>query len=350
MSTVMWESALQGVAPRTGGSALPPATYRLRAVAGEGKLNSNSGIMLSLTFEVASGPLQGRKAFHNENLPKGNTDGDKDRMAYFLGLMESYGLSGAQLAQMFAGQAISVETIDCLAKQLVASQRIIKGTCRKQRDDDTRVNWGGWTVDDGQEPEPPKQTSAPVSPVGPPAPGMGTSGLPLGGFPGSAQPGQMQPNPGPAWAQGPAAQQPVPQGFAPAAQAPQQAFQMQPQQAPQNDPWATPGEQTYPPQQAPGLQEGFQGQQFPGQVNPNAFPAQNQQPPAAQMPGMQQFGATQQDQMAAPFQQQQPQGFAPGVQPGQQMPGMPAPQQPGNPAGLPQGGFPQQGGAPTASF
>jgi len=103
VSTVTWNDALQGVTPITGGQPLPPGTYRLRLVGGEGKINSSQAPMLSLEFEVASGPLAGRKAFYNENLPKGNTDQDRQRMGYFLGLMEAFGITGAQLGQMFGG-------------------------------------------------------------------------------------------------------------------------------------------------------------------------------------------------------------------------------------------------------
>ena len=318
MSTVTWDSALQGVSPITGGQPLPPATYRLRIIGGEGKNNSNNAPMLSLQFEVASGPLAGRKAFHNENMPSGNTDQDKQRMGYFLGLMEAFGISGQQLGQMFAGQPISKESLDYLAKALVQQGQTIKGTCRTQKNDETRINWGGWTPDDGIEPEPPKQVAAQnANPVGPPltpngfaggppniggapaglpqggfppnvqqqVPAAQANGLPLGGFPGS---GGMQPNPAPDWA----TQQPV-QGQPPQ-QLPgpgQTAPAAQPQAAGMNQ-FAQPGAAQFPPmgqQQPAQQQEGFPGQQFPGQVNPANFPPQNQaqqgfQPPAG-LPG-----------------------------------------------------------------
>lgn len=349
MSTVMWDQALQGVAPITGGQALPPGTYRLKAVAGEGKLNSNKAVMLSLSFEVASGPLQGRKAFHNENLPAGDTDKDKTRMGYFLGLMEAYGISGQNLGQWFAGRSIDTDTINYLAQQLVASGRIIKASCRPQQNDASRINWGGWMADDGIEPEPPKQTAAPSTPPGPPAPGMpgaggggfpqpgmqaGPPGLPLGGFPGS---GQGAPNQAPQWAQQPVAAQAQPQG--------QQVFGGPGQAAPAAQPAAAGLNQFQQPAQGQ-----FPGQQFQGQVNPATFPPQGQQAPAAQS------GYDQQMQAQGGFLQQNPNGtVAPPQQPApgygqapQQMPGMPNPQQPQN--GLPQGGFPQQGQAPQANF
>lgn len=355
MSTVLWNDILQGVAPITGGQALPPGTYRLVATAGEGKLSSNNNVMLALTFEVASGPLQGRKAFHNENLPGGNTDADKTKMGYFLGLMQAYGISGQDLAQWFNGQPISVETIDYLAKQLVARQQIVKATCRPQKNDASRINWSGWMADDGIEPEPPKGATA--APAGPSAPGMpfgggapggvpggspfpqgglgaGPGGLPqpgqqpqgfqpsqqngaapagppLGGFPGSSGP-QGAPNPAPDWAN--------PAAGAPGGPPPPQVQQLQAQQfggpgqaAPAAQPQAAGVNQFQQPAQGQ-----FPGQQFPGQVDPANFPPQNQAP------------------------QQAPAG--------QQLPGMPAQQQGQAPNGLPQGGFPPVGQAPQASF
>lgn len=344
-----WQDALQGVTPITGGAPLPPATYRLRIVGGEGKLNSNQNVMLALQFEVESGPLKGRKAFHNENLPRGTSDAEKQRMGFFLGLMSAFGLTGEQLGQMFAGRPIDEQSVDYLAKALVQSGRVIKGTCSPQKNDETRINWRNWTPDDGIEPEPPKQIQAaagsagsfgpPSTPNGfaaPPGPpqnfgqqapapnGLPQGGfpgqaqtpaaapqpgsLPLGGFAGSAQPNGM-PNAAPDWA----TQQPV-QGQAPQTfQTP--AVNQQPQYPAQ--------QQGFGQQPAPQEQQGqFPGQQFPGQVNPAEFPPQGQQ-----------------------------QGFNPAqlvqAAPGQQMPGMP-PAQPQQqaPAGLPQGGFPPVGGQP----
>jgi hypothetical protein len=341
MSTVLWNDILQGVAPITGGQALPPGTYRLVATAGEGKLNSNDNVMLALTFEVASGPLKGRKAFHNENLASDTSDKGKQRMGYFLGLLQAYGISGQDLAQWFAGRAIDVETIDYLAKQLVARQQIIKASCRPQTSDPTRINWSGWMADDGIEPEPPKGAtggapagpSAPGMPFGQPGPGgapggspfpqggLGAGpgglppqnqqqtgaqqpggGMPLGGFPGSASP-QGAPNAGPEWAnQQQAAQPPVQQFAGPGQTAPA----AQPQAAGMNQ-FQQPAQGQFP------------GQQFQGQVDPANFPPQNQAP------------------------QQAPAG--------QQLPGMPAQQPQGQaPNGLPQGGFPPVGQAPQASF
>jgi len=377
MSTVMWEQALQGVAPIVGGQALPPATYRFRVVGGEGKKNSGGGLMLTLQLEVASGPLAGRKAFHNENMPKGNSDSDKQRMGFFLGLLEAFGVTGQQLGQMFAGRAIDVDTIDYLAKSLVQTGRIIKGTARPQASDASRINLGGWTPDDGIEPEPPVQKAvapavggpafpggvpggvpgAPGFPGGAPAGGQGgfapaggPGAMPLGGFPGSGQ--GLQPNAAPDWANQPAAAQPQAAGM--------NQF-TQPAQA----------------QQAPAQQQdqGFPGQQFQGQVNPANFPAQGQQPSAftqlAQQPGSgfgapieqqagQQFGGPVQGFQGQPDQagQFQQQGMQAG--PAQQLPGAPQAQafqqfggQQPNPNGLPTGGFPQgqpPAGAPQASF
>lgn len=339
MSTMTWESALQGVTPRTGGSSLPPGQYRLKAVAGEGKLNSNQNLMFALTFEVISGPMQGRKAFHNENLPSGSSDKDKERMGYFLGLLEAFGVSADMLRQMFAGRPVDEASLSYLAQYIVGQGRSIKGTCRPQQSDPTRVNWGGWMVDDGVEPAPPKQAAPggqPGFPGGAPggqptqfgggapqgvpgqAPGQfqptgqQPSNLPLGGFPGS---GGAVPNQAPDWAQ------------QPAAAAPQQ-FQ----------------------QQVPVQDQGFPGQQFPGQVNPANFPAQGQAPQQFGGPG--QMAPAAQPQAAGMNQFQQPaaaqfpqQGQAPG-----QLPGTPPQQPQGNPNGLPQGGFPQGGQAPQATF
>jgi hypothetical protein len=310
VSTLTWESALQGVTPRTGGSSLPPAQYRLKAVAGEGKLNSNQNLMFSLTLEVISGPMQGRKGFHNENLPTGNSDKDKERMGYFLGLLEAFGITGDMVRQMFAGRAIDEASLSSLAQYIVQQGRSVKGTCRPQTNDPTRINWGGWMADDGIEPAPPKQAAPagqpgfPGSAPGSQAPGFGSgapqgapgqpSNLPLGGFPGS---GGMTPNQAPDWAQ------------QPAAAAPQQFQQFQQFQ------------------QAPVQDQGFPGQQFQGQINPANFPAQEQAP--------QQFGG--------------PGQMAPAAQP--QAAGMNQFQQPQtNPNGLPQGGFPPAGQAPQATF
>lgn len=357
MTTVTWNDALQGVSPITGGQPLPPATYRFRPVAGVGKINSSQGVMLELQLEVVSGPLQGRKAFHNENLPKGNTDQDKTRMGFFLGLCEAFGITGAMLGQMFGGQPITKESIDYLAQYLVQQGQVIKGTVRPQKNDASRINIGNWTPDDGIEPEPPVQKPVQAGPpqgqFGPPTtpngavPGPGGfappsgppqiggaqqggfppaqapaaqqgGGLPLGGFPGS---GGMQPNPAPDWA----TQQPV-QGQAPQQlQGPgQMAPAAQPQAVGMNQ-FAQPQAAQFPqmgqqPQQA--MQEGFPGQQFPGQANPAAFP-----PPG-----------------------QAPQG---GFQPPAGLPGQMPPGQPQQaPAGLPQGGFPPvgQGQPPQANI
>lgn len=346
MSTLTWESALQGVTPRTGGSSLPPAQYRLKAVAGEGKRNSNQNLMFSLTLEVISGPMQGRKGFHNENLPTGNSDKDKERMGYFLGLLEAFGITGDMVRQMFAGREIDEASLSYLAQYIVQQGRSVKGTCRPQTNDPTRINWGGWMPDDGIEPVPPKQAAPagqPGFPGGAPsgqppvfgggapqgAPGQAPgqfqppaaqpNNLPLGGFPGS---GGLAPNQAPDWAQQPAAAQP-------------QQFQ-----------------------QAPVQDQGFPGQQFQGQVNPANFPAQGQPQFESQMTQPQQFGGpgqmaqAAQPQAAGMNQFQQPaaaqfpqQGQAPG-----QLPGMPPQQPQGNPNGLPQGGFPQGGQAPQATF
>lgn len=320
MSTTTWDVALQGVSPITGGTAVPPATYRLRVFSGEGKLNSSKNVMMTLGFEVESGPLKGRKVYHNENLPRGNSDDDKTRMGFFLGLLSAFGLTAEQLGQMFAGRPIDEASVDYLAKMLVQSGRVIKGTAVLQKNDETRNNWRNWTPDDGIEPEPPKMPQAasagpaafgpPSSPNGfaaPPGPPaqvqqpQGVPGMPLGGFPGSAQPGGM-PAAEPSWA----TQQPV-QG-----QPPQQVQQpgpgqfasaAQPQAAGMNQ-FAQPGAAQFPQlgqQQAP-QDQGFPGQQFPGQVNPAQFPLQQT--------------------------------------PGQQMPGMPSAQPQQAPAGLPQGGWP----------
>jgi hypothetical protein len=338
VSTLTWESALQGVTPRTGGSSLPPAQYRLKAVAGEGKLNSNNNLMFALTLEVISGPMQGRKAFHNENLPSGSSDKDKERMGYFLGLLEAFAISSDMLRQMFAGRPVDEASLSYLAQYIVQQGRSVKGTCRPQQSDPTRVNWSGWMVDDGQEPAPPKQ-AAPAGQPGFPggAPGgqppqfgggapQGAPGqfqppaqqpgnLPLGGFPGS---GGAVPNGAPDWAQAPAAAQP-------------QQFQ-QPQ--------------------APVQDQGFPGQQFQGQVDPANFPPQNQQAASQQFVDP---NAPRNDPWATPgeagYAQQQAQAPQQFQQAGPgQLPGM-APQQPqANPNGLPQGGFPPNTQAPQATF
>jgi uncharacterized protein DUF669 len=326
---VMWNDALQGVTPAIGGVPVPPATYRLRIFSGEGKLNSSKNVMMTLGFEIASGPLAGRKIYHNENLPKDSSDNAKTRMAFFLGLLAAFGLTGEQLGQMFSGRPIDEQSVDYLAKMLVSSGRTVKATASLQSNDETRNNWRGWAPDDGIEPEPPKQTQA--APAGPPgAFGPPTSpngfggppagppqnfqqapapqGLPLGGFPGSAQPGGI-PAAEPAWAtqqpvQGQPPQQmpPGPGQFAPAAQ-PQAAGLNQFAQTPQDQ---------------------FPGQQFPGQVNPAQFPPQNQQAAAQPQQGF-----------------QQPAGL-----PGQLPPAQP--QQ--APAGLPQGGFPVGGQPPQGNI
>lgn len=294
---ISWNDALQGVAPITGGQALPPATYRLRAVGGEGRMTSGSNLRFELQFEVVSGPLQGRKAFHGENMPKGNSDNDKTRMGYFLGLLAAFGLTGEQLGQMFAGRQIDEQSLTYLAQMLVQSGRVVKGDCVPQKDDASRRNWRNWTPDDGIEPEPPKiQQSAPPQHVGPPSSPNGfaapsgppaglpqggfpagppqtvaaQSGLPLGGFPGS---GGVQP------VQGQAPQQfGGPGQFAPAAQ---------PQAAGMNQ-FAQPQAAQFPAQQPAPQQDAFPGQQFPGQVNPANFPPQNPQQgfqPPAGLPG-----------------------------------------------------------------
>lgn len=245
MTTITWDAALQGVTPAKGSTPFPPATYRLRLVAGEGKLNSNNSPMLSLTFECESGPLKGKKAFHNENMPKDGDAPDKiqTRMAFFLGLLDAFGVTGAQVAQMFAGRPIDADSLDYLARALVSLGKVVKATATLQADNDSRNNWRNWSADDGIEPAPPKELQtaggapqgfpgavpggapapgpngfAPPSgppqgaPAGPPAGQPGS--LPLGGFPGSGQP--MQPNPAPEWSnQAPAA---GPGQAAPAAQ------------------------------------------------------------------------------------------------------------------------------------
>lgn len=359
MSTITWDQALQGVTPATGGS-LPPGTYRLKIIGGEGKENSSLNAAMNLQFEVFSGPLKGRKAFHYENLPGGKSDTDNNRWAYFAGLLEAFGVTGQQVGQMLAGQPVNQQSADYLAKMLVQTGRVVKSTLRPRRADPTRFDWNGWVPDDGIEPEPPVSASqAPVTnpnnaPVfGGQAP-QGAPGMPLGGFPGS---GGMQPNQAPEWAQQPAAQtqpqqfqatqqaipgqQPAPQFGGPGQAAPAaqpQAAGMNQFQQPQTAQFPQPGQQN---QQNQALQEGFQGQQFPGQVNPAAFVNPNaptNDPWAA--PG--EAGFQQQAQAPQQF-QQAPQGG--------QLPGMPPPQQnQPNPNGLPQGGFPQPGQAPQATF
>lgn len=336
MSTLTWESALQGVTPRTGGSSLPPAQYRAKAVAGEGKLNSSNNLMFSLTLEVISGPMQGRKGFHNENLPTGSSDKDKERMGYFLGLLEAFGVTGDMLRQMFAGRPLDTESLTYLAQYIVGAGRSVKGTVRPQQSDPTRVNWGGWMADDGVEPAPPKQAAASTSPgfpggapggqppqfgggapQGAPGqfqpPAQTAPGLPLGGFPGS---GGAVPNPAPDFAQ------------APAAAAPQQ----------------------FQPQQAPVQNQGFPGQQFQGQVDPANFPPQNQQQaPTGYDQQMQAQGGQFLQQQPNGTVQQAPQQFQTQAGPGQ-LPGMPPQQPQANPNGLPQGGFPPNTQAPQATF
>lgn len=349
MSTMTWESALQGVTPNTGGS-LPAGTYRLRPIGGEAKENSGGGISLSLQMEVISGPLQGRKAYHFENFPTDSSDSAKQRMGYILGMIEAFGLPQAQLSQMMAGQPMTVQSVDYLAKYLVQLGRQVKATIRPRRSDPTRMDWAGFMPDDGIEPEPPAQakTSAPNPgfpggtpgqpqfggapagvPQGLPPQGQAQS-MPLGGFPGS---GGTQPTPPPDWAQQPAAQTSYDQqiqaqgGFLQqsqdgSVQPPQQfagpgqmAQAAQPQAAGMNQ-FQQPAAAQFPQQgQPPAPQQGgFPGQQFPGQVDPANFPPQGQQPQAGQLPGAQ---------------SQQPQA---------------------GPAGLPQGGFPQGGQAPQATF
>lgn len=362
---VDWSTALNGVVPQQGFQPLPPATYRFRILTGEGRIAGSGSIMVSCQFEVISGPKMGRKVFHNWNLPKDGSDKAKTQMGFFLGAMMVFGLTPEWFGQSFAGQQITKDHADFIAKTLVATGLTFKATASLQASDPSRNNLNNFISDDGQEPEPPKEpTATNFAPGAPQVPG-GPPGLPLGGFPGSGGVGGAPITPGPEWAnpQPPAPQGPPTQGqFAPAAAAPQ-------------------------PQQG-----GFPGQSFPGQVNPAQFPAPGQQAPAvaipgqyqppaaANAPGMQQFGTTQADQQyggapAAPAgppsydQQMQAQGnqFAPGGgQPGYgaqqapagppaqggfpggqaapQMPGMPAQGQP--PAGAPQT-YPGQPGQPN---
>lgn len=356
-NVIMWESALQGVTPTTGGG-LPTGTYRLRPIGGEGKTNSGGGVSLSLQMEVISGPMQGRKAYHFENFPTDNSDVAKQRMGYIAGMFEAFGLTIAQLQQMFAGQAITAETVDYAVKYVVQMGRQVKATTRPRRNDPSRTDWVGFMPDDGIEPEPPAAANRPAQGGQPGFPGMNGAGpagqpnpfggapggapqgfpgglpgqqpaaasnsMPLGGFPGS---GGTQPTPPPDWAQQPVAQ--PQQGFPaqqPAAQQPAaQQFAGPGQTAPAAQPDAAgmnqfqqpaaaqfPQQGTQQPQ--PNLQQGFPGQQFPGQVNPDNFaPQQLQGAPQGQLPGAQS-------------------------------------QQPQNVQGLPQGGFPQGGQAPQATF
>lgn len=361
MTTIDWSTALQGVTPQQGFQPLPPATYRFRIVSGEGKIAGSGSIMVTCQFEVISGPKAGRKIFHNWNLPKDGSDSAKTQMGFFLGAMLVFGLTPEWFGQSFAGQQITKDHADFIAKTLVATGVSFKATASLQKNDPSRNNLNNFIADDGQEPDPPKEpTATNFAPGAPSVPG-GPPGLPLGGFPGSGGVGGAPITPGPDWANQPPA--PPTQGqFAPAAAA----------AAPQ--------------------QGGFPGQSFPGQVNPAQFPAQGQQAPAtavpgqyqppaaASAPGMQQFGTTQADQQyggapAAPqgqssydqqmqaqggqFYHQNPDGSvsqpaqqvqppAPGGFPsGQavpQMPGMPAQGQP--PAGAPQT-YPGQPGQPS---
>lgn len=356
MSTITWDAALQGVTPATGGS-LPPATYRLKIIGGEGKENSSQNAALNLQFEVFSGPLKGRKAFHYENLPGGKSDTDNNRWAYFLGLTEAFGITGPQIAQGLAGQPVNQQSADYVAKLLVQTGRVVKATLRPRRNDPTRFDWNGWVPDDGIEPEPPvsaattpvtNPNNAPVFGQAPP-PQQGAPGMPMGGFPGS---GGLQPNPAPEWAQQPAVQAPQATQYPMQGQAPAPQFGGPGQAAPAAQPQAAGMNQFQQPQAAQFPQQGapqqeFPGQQFPGQVNPNNFPPQNQQ---AQPP--QQFvdpNGPRNDPWANPgeagYAPQQPAQGQPGL------PGMPPPQQPqANPNGLPQGGFPQGGQAPQATF
>jgi hypothetical protein len=360
MTTIDWSTALQGVTPQQGFQPLPPATYRFRIVSGEGRVAGSGSIMVSCQLEVISGPKAGRKVFHNWNLPKDGSDSAKTQMGFFLGAMMVFGLTPDWFGQSFAGQQISKDHADFVAKTLVSTGISFKATASLQKNDPSRNNLNNFIADDGVEPEPPKEPVQTNFNPGAPTPGPGgPPGLPLGGFPGSGGVGGAPIAAAPDWANQPPA--PPSQGqFAPAAAA-----------APQ-----------------PG---GFPGQSFPGQVNPAQFPAQGQQAPAvaipgqyqppaaAQAPGMQQFGTTQADQQyggapaapqgqpqfggpvpgfqgqpnpqgqfpqqAQPAQQvqppQQPGGFPVG-QPGPQMPGMPQPGQAPAP-----GQYPGQPGQPT---
>lgn len=363
MTTTMvdWNTVLNGAVPQQGFQPLPPATYRFRIVSGEGRVAGSGAIGVSCQLEVISGPKAGKKVFHTWYLPKDGSDKAKTSMGYFLGAMLVFGLTPEWFGQSFAGQQISKDHADFVAKTLVATGISFKATASLQSDDPSRNNFNNFIADDGIEPDPPKEPTvtsfAPGAPTGP----AGPPGLPLGGFPGSGGVGGAPITAGPDWANQPPAPPagPPTQGqFAPAAAA-----------APQ--------------------QGGFPGQSFPGQVNPAQFPAPGQQAPAVAIPGqyqppaaaqasgMNQFGTTQADQQyggapAAP--QGQPQQFGgpvpgfqgqpnpqgqfpqqaqpaqqvqapqqPGGQAAPQMPGMPAP---GQPAAGPQT-YPGQPGQPS---
>lgn len=347
MTTIDWSTALQGVTPQQGFSPLPPATYRFRIVAGEGKTAGSGAQMVSVQLEVISGPKQGRKTFHNWVLPKDGSDKGKQSMGFFLGAMMVFGLPPEWFAQAFAGQQISKEHADYIAKALVQANVSFKATASIQTSDPSRNNFNNFVADDGVEPEPPKETApSNLTPGAPPVPGMGTGpggppGLPLGGFPGSGGQNGAMPSSAPEWAQGPG-QTPAYQPAAAAPPVPQPPTQGQ-----------------YAPAAQAQPQGGFPGQQFPGQVDPANFPAQGQ--PQQQFGGPVQGFQGQPDpqgqfpQQAQPaFQAQQPmqpQGGFPGGQAAPQMPGMPTPGAqppvPGQvPVGVPQG-FPGQPGQPT---
>lgn len=334
MTTINWNTALQGVTPQQGFQPLPPATYRFRIVSGEGRTAGSGAQMVSVSMEVLSGPKMGRKVFHNWVLPKEESDSAKQSMGFFLGAMEIFGLSPQWFGQTFGGQDITKEHCDYIAQTLVASGRSFKATASLQSKDPSRNNFNNFITDDGVEPEPPAEPKQNVfNPGAPPIPtGAPGGNLPLGGFPGSGGVGGA-PVPGPpAWAG-----QPQP-GQAPPAQPNQGQFA--------------------PAAQAQGMQQfgttqqdQFPGQSFPGQVNPATFPPQGQQlnpqqiaagqggsaeygaPPAQQFGGPVQGFQGQPDQNGQFQQQAQPvmqtQQPAPGPQQGvpAPMPGMPQPGQ-----------------------
>ena len=347
MTTIDWNSALEGVTPQQGFQPLPPATYRFRIVAGEGKTAGSGAQMVSVQIEVISGPKMGRKTFHNWVLPKDASDKGKQSMGFFLGAMQVFGLTPEWFGQSFAGQQITKDHCDFIAKTLVATNLTFKATASLQSSDPSRNNFNNFIPDDGQEPEPPKEPAqtnftpgAPAVPGQPGAPVGGPPGLPLGGFPGSGGVGGTPINQGPAWAQAPAAAAPAPGQL-------------------QGDSWAAPGEQGYAPQQPTPQYGQPQGAPAPGQYQP---------PAAAQAPGMQQFSTTPQDQQyggapqapAQPQQYPQPGAPAPGQQtfPGQQFQGQvnpanfppqgqPAAAAAPAPGGFPQGQAPQMPGMPA---